>query len=108
VDEHLCRAIRERRLVAFTHKGCARVGEPHDFGVASGEKKLFYYQVGGTSRSAGPLTWRWAKLAEMSDLRILDQHFPGPRPAPSGRHQRWDRLIASVSRKVDPDGVTRS
>jgi hypothetical protein len=31
-------------------------------------------------------------------LQILGRQFTGSRPAPSGRHQRWDRIIASVSR----------
>ena len=33
----------------------------------------------------------------MSDLKVLDGRFPGPRPAPSGRHVSWDVLFASVS-----------
>jgi hypothetical protein len=108
VDEQLCQAICERRLVSFTYDGCARTAEPHDFGIIGREKKLFYYQVGGTSRSGRPLGWRWAVVGKISGLRVLDTHFPGPRPAPSGRHQRWDRLIASVSRVVAPGGATRS
>jgi hypothetical protein len=97
VDRLLRRAIGERRLVAFSLAGCERVAEPHDYGVIGGAAKLFFYQVGGASRSAQPLGWRWADPSKMSDLRVLDQHFPGSRAIPTGRHHRWDVLYASVS-----------
>lgn len=101
MDAELRQAIAERRLIAFRYDGCARVAEPHDYGIANGERKLFYFQVGGTSRSGGHLPdWRWAVASKIEDLRLTDERFPGPRPAPSGRHQRWERLIASVSREA--------
>lgn len=101
MDAQLRQAIAEQRLIAFRSDGCQRVAEPHDYGIARGEARLFYFQVAGTSSSGGPLPgWRWATLARIEDLRLLDDRFPGPRPAPSGRHQKWDRLIASVSRKT--------
>jgi hypothetical protein len=94
----LCRAIDDRRLVTFVLDGCARIGEPHDYGVVDGEPRLFFYQTGGASRSGRPLGWRWASLPKIADFSLLDRQFPGPRPVPSGRRQRWDRIIASVSR----------
>ena len=45
-----------------------------------------------------PLGWRWADFDQIASLQILEQRFAGSRPAPSGRHQRWDRILASVSR----------
>jgi hypothetical protein len=109
MHEELCRAISERRVIAFSLDGYARVGEPHDFGVIDGETRLLFYQVGGASRSGRPVGWRWAVVARISGLRLLDDRFPGPRPTPSGRHQRWDLLYASVSRPeaARPD-ATRS
>lgn len=108
MDEEIGRAIAERRLVAFTYDGLERVAEPHDYGVIDGETRLFFYQVGGASRSGRPLGWRWAVAGRIGGLRLLDERFPGPRPAPSGRHQRWDQLIASVSRPVGGGGAARS
>lgn len=103
MDEQLRRAIVERRLIAFSLDGRERVAEPHDYGVVDGEPRLFFYQVGGASRSGRPLGWRWAVVARISGLRLLDDHFPGPRATPSGRHQRWEKLLASVSR---PEAVS--
>lgn len=97
LDRLLRQAITEKRLVAFSLGGCDRVAEPHDYGVLGGVAKLFLYQVGGASRSGQPLGWRWAELPKMSGLRLLDDHFPGSRAIPTGRHHQWDVLYASVS-----------
>jgi hypothetical protein len=97
VDRLLRRAIGEKRLLAFSLGGCERIAEPHDYGRIGGVAKLFFYQVGGTSRSGQPLGWRWAELSKMSELRVLDEHFPGSRAIPTGRHHRWEVLYASVS-----------
>ena len=97
VDRLLRRAMAEKRLVAFSLAGCQRVAEPHDYGLIGGVAKMFFYQVGGVSRSGQPLGWRWAEIAKVSGLRVLDQQFPGSRAIPTGRHHRWDVLYASVS-----------
>lgn len=96
-DATLRAAIRERRVVTFTLNGRHRVAEPHDYGIINGKPKLFCYQIGGESGSSPPTGWRWAELAKMADLRVLDRHFDGPRPAPSGQHVRWNEIFASVS-----------
>jgi len=98
VDQLLRTAIREKRLVAFVLDGCERIAEPHDYGIMNAAPRLFFYQVGGASRSGRPIGWRWADLGKISELKLLDRRFAGPRPAPSGRHVRWDVLYASVSR----------
>ena len=95
----LCAAIAERRLLDFSSKNHGRTAEPHEYGVKDGVRKLFYYQVGGESSSGRPVGWRWAEAAEMTGVVVLDQRFAGPRPAPSGRHVKWDKLFASVSEK---------
>lgn len=97
LDATLRAAIRERRIITFTLNGCHRVVEPHDYGVMGGKPKLFCYQTGGESRSSPPTGWRWAELVKMSDLKVLDRHFDGPRPAPTGQHVRWDEIFESVS-----------
>ena len=76
---------------------CRRIGEPHDYGVIHGEAKLFFYQTGGESRSGRPVGWRWAVLSKISELKLLDDRFPGPRAAATARHVKWDVLFASVS-----------
>jgi len=103
INRLLCIAIAERRLVTFFLDGFRRIAEPHDYGIIDGVARLFFYQIGGESRSGRPVGWRWGVLPRISQLHILRDIFPGPRPAPSGRHIRWDTLIATVSpRPVSP------
>jgi hypothetical protein len=97
LDSVLRAAIAQRRLVSFLLDGCRRIAEPHDYGVIRGEGKLFFYQTDGESRSGRPVGWRWAVLSKMSDLKLLDERFAGPRPGRTGRHVNWDELLASVS-----------
>lgn len=96
-DRLLRTAIAERRLVAFILDEHPRIVEPHDYGLIGGEPRLFCYQVSGGSRSGRPLGWRWAPIHKISQLRVLDRHFRGARPVPSGKHVKWDTLFASVS-----------
>lgn len=99
VDLDICQAIIELRLVRFTYQGHVRVGEPHDYGIIKTTRKLSFFQTEGTSGSGGPLPdWRWAELPKIVDLQITERSFAGPREVPTGRHHRFDRLIASVSR----------
>ena len=98
VDSKLRFAIAQRRLVRFTSDGLPRIAEPHDYGVFKGVARLFYYQVGGQSRSGTLPGWRWAQAAEIADLVITDESFPGSRPV-TGRHVKWDKLFASVSKR---------
>ena len=96
LDRLLKNAINEWRLVAFTLAGRPRVAEPHDYGLIEGEPRLFFYQVGGESSPGATLGWRWAVLSKISEFRVLDKRFRGPRPAPTGKRVKWDRLFATV------------
>jgi hypothetical protein len=97
LDRLLRHAIAEKRLVTFLLHGCRRIAEPHDYGIMKGIYRLFCYQTGGESRSKPGTGWRWATLSEMSQLRVLDGRFAGPRDAPTGQHIQWDVLVATVS-----------
>jgi hypothetical protein len=106
-DQLLRLAIAERRLVAFMLDGRRRIAEPHDYGTIDGVAKLFFYQVGGKSRSGPPIGWRWGVLTRISDMQMLGEGFAGPRPVPSGRHIRWDELFATVSGRPVSEAGTR-
>jgi hypothetical protein len=104
VDRTIRAAIAERRLVSFELDGLPRIGEPHDYGISGGVHQLSFYQVGGKSSSGAPLGWRIAVLSKVAEMKMLEGQFAGPRPAPSGRHKKWDKLIASVSLRESKDG----
>ena len=90
-------AIADRRLVTFTFDGFQRKAEPHDYGILDGLPTLFFWQVRSAKPSPRPVGWRRAVLTRITDLKVLDERFPGPRPTSTGRHIQWDRLIATVS-----------
>jgi hypothetical protein len=102
IEKAICAAISQQRMISFVLNDHPRIGEPHDMGIIKGQRRLFFYQTAGGSRSGGPMSWRWVELAKISELAVLDRHFDGPRPPPSGRHHHWDHLIASVSRSTSP------
>jgi hypothetical protein len=96
IDELLRAAIDQKRLVRLVYNDKPRIIEPHDYGIHNGSIKLLAYQVGGASR--GPLpNWRWMEVNSISDVLVLDRTFAGGRPAPSGKHHRWDQLFVRVS-----------
>jgi hypothetical protein len=95
VDGLLRTAIEQRRLIRLVYQNKDRILEPHDYGIHNGAVKLLAYQIAGPS--GGRLAnWRWLDTRLISDLRVLDQPFPGGRPTPSGKHQKWDKLFIRV------------
>src|SRR2546423_5187375 len=95
IDQLLRKAIQEKRLIEFVFKEKPRVLEPHDYGVHKEIVKLFGVQVGGRSSKAIP-NWCWSLVNLISDLRLLNVHFPGRRPTLSGKHHKWDQVWARV------------
>jgi hypothetical protein len=98
IDQRLRAAVLGKRIMTFTLHGLPRRAEPHDYGLIDGVPKLFFYQIGGRSRTGTPIGWRWAVVSEMRNIEVLNDPFAGARETPSGRHVHWDLLIASVSR----------
>lgn len=95
INNVLWTAIEQKRLIQLRYKDRERIVEPHDYGIHNGSIKLFAYQVGGSSSGKLP-NWRWMEQDLISDIRLLDQTFPGGRPTPSGKHHKWDKLFIRV------------
>ncbi|MDQ6708550.1 MAG: hypothetical protein M3Z85_21535 [Acidobacteriota bacterium] len=99
VDRLLRTAIQQTKLLRLRYRNRERIVEPHDYGEQNGVIKLLTYQVGGSS--SGPLpNWRWMETDHISDVQLLDQTFPGGRPAPSGKHHKWEKVFL----RVEPAG----
>ncbi len=88
-------AIAERRLVEFSLQGLRRIAELHLYGTYRGARQLLVYQVGGESKSGKLPDWRRVDVAQLSELQLLEDRFPGPR-LPADRHQQWDLVLARV------------
>ena len=96
MDELITSAIEDKHLIEFRYHDLLRIAEPHVYGVLDGKRQLLTYQVGGQSSSGDLPNWRRVNLDEVSGLRVLDERFAGPRPRPSGKSDRFDRVIAVV------------
>lgn len=96
MDQLIKAAIANKQLVEFTYRGLRRVAEPHVYGTLRDKYQLLTYQVAGESSSGGLPNWRRVELSEVSDMRVLEEHFEGPRPTPSGKHSNFDTVVAVV------------
>lgn len=96
LDQAIRKAIQEKRLIEFRLHGLMRIAEPHDYGLRNGSDQMLVYQVGGKSNSGGLPNWRWVKVADMSELNLLNATFEGNREAPSTRQNAWDELYLRV------------
>jgi len=94
-EAELRRAISERRLVACDFGSDPRVVEPHVLGLKERTEYLLAYQVGGTTSRGSSIGWRVFALAELANVRLLDQPFLGPRNWGS-RHTTLDAILAVV------------
>jgi hypothetical protein len=91
----ICTAIEQTRMIQLIYHGKVRILEPHDHGVLNGSVQLLGYQVAGASSRPLP-NWLLMKTAEIINLELLDQTFPGGRPTPTANHIKWDRLFIRV------------
>jgi hypothetical protein len=95
MQDVICQAIREKRLLELQYEGHARRVAPHIYGIDStGDELLTCYQVWG-AEDGEPAGWRFFRLADISDLTLTSKRF-APRP----EHQRDEAAIARVYCRV--------
>jgi len=91
MQDLICQAIKEKRLLELQYDGHSRRVAPHIYGIdAAGDELLTCYEVwGGTDGE--PAGWRSLRLAEVSEVKLTSKRF-APRP----EQQRRDDPIARV------------
>jgi len=97
MDDLIRAAIATKHLIAFTYHGLQRIAEPHIYGTVRGTYQLLTYQIGGQSSSGGLPNWRRVNLSQVSNMQLLNQHFGGARPTPTGRLSHFDEILAMVT-----------
>jgi hypothetical protein len=91
MQDVICQAIREKRLLELHYNGQTLRVAPHIYGIdAAGEELLNCYQVWGGA-DGEPARWRWLRLSAISQLELTSKRF-APRP----EHQRSEGAIARV------------
>lgn len=76
MNEIICQAIQEKRLLSFSYKGHNRVAEPHTHGVSTANNEcLRCYQVSGGSVSGKVPDWKMMTTNKINGLSITDIHL---------------------------------
>lgn len=77
----ICSAINAKKVIQFYYNGGTRLVEPFCYGVHrdTGNEVVRGYQVGGHSESGEPVGWKLFRVAEISNLVIIDEYFAGVR-----------------------------
>ena len=88
MDEMIREAMSERRLMSFDYDGFHRIAEPHVYGRKNDGNGILAKQTGGES-SQEELGWRRMYLRDMTNMKVLDETFPGKRET-TGMHSSWD------------------
>jgi len=99
VDQAIRQAIDGKRLIAFHYEGRPKEGEPHDYGLIGGARRLNLFQTRGRGRNGVEEAGKWKTLdpGKMSQVRLLKEGFASPRPTGRGMNRKWDEVIASVT-----------
>ena len=96
IEEFIIDAISKKKMISFDYHKHQRIVEPHVYEIKEGKKSLQAYQTGGTSSSGGLPQWRRLFTDEISNIRIVEQIFPGKRQYSSGVHSSFDKIIKLV------------
>ena len=95
--ELICEAIRERALLEFVYHDRWRVVEPYCCGRSTrGVDVLRAVQVRGASASGGLGFGKLWTVAEISDLRMLDEVFIPEDPDYNPRDRAMTRVYCAI------------
>jgi hypothetical protein len=95
VCKTICEAIRKRSLLAFVYRGKARVVAPYCHGFKKNTEVLRAIQVRGVTSSGFGFGKLW-HVANVSDLRILDEAFIPDDPNYNPNDSAMDRIHCRV------------
>jgi hypothetical protein len=80
MNEVICCAIREQRLLELHYHGYTRRVAPHVYGIdGMGDEMLSCYQIWGGSESGEAAGWKLFKVLAITGLKLTTQRF-GARP----------------------------
>lgn len=95
MDNTICRAINEIRVVEFYYDGKPRVVEPHCHGITTaGNNGLRAYQIYGYS-SSGKMGWKMFDLSKVTAIK-LSGRFHGARPGFKKNDRGMSRIYCEL------------
>jgi hypothetical protein len=92
MNQIICGAIREQRVIELRYHGYSRTVEPHCYGRdKGGDEVLRCYQISGGSESGERAGWKLLKVGEVFSLNATGANFT-PRPA----YRRNDKVMEYI------------
>jgi hypothetical protein len=94
MNQTICDAIRNRRVLQFTYADHPPIVEPHAYGLKKRTLKevLRCYQTGGTSRSGKVPGWTLMEVDKIEFLIMTNEHFEGMRP----KYSKGDKDMSTI------------
>ena len=93
MNQIICGAIYDRRVMKFSYHGHPRVVEPHAHGLSLALNEVIRcYQTGGTSRSGKVPDWRLMRVDQIKSLTVTEEHFVGERNG----YVRGDKSMSTI------------
>ena len=93
----ICDAVGARRLLRFVYEGYERIVEPHLYGINTrSHEALSAWIVEGWSQSSPEAGWRNYLVADMHDIQVLAEPFPGPRPGYNPADASFRQVFCSL------------
>lgn len=102
MNDTICKAIRERKLLMFGYADVVRVVEPHAYGMSTADHEMMSaWLLPGHSRSNPEGGWRNYLVDQIRGMQVLDQTFDGPRPG----YNPDDKRLQQVFCRLQQSGV---
>ncbi|WP_026075966.1 hypothetical protein [Noviherbaspirillum massiliense] len=96
MNETLCRAIQEKRVLELRYHGYSRIVEPHVYGRNKKEEEMLRcYQLAGGSDSGERAGWKMLKVDDTFLVHLTETQFL-PRPD----YQPEDKVIVDVFARI--------
>jgi len=93
MNQVICQAIAERKLLEFTYDGYPRTVEPYCHGITTaGNEAIRCYQVAGGSSSGKVPGWHMMTTNKIVGLTVSQQTFPGQRP----EYKKGDKGMSTI------------
>ncbi len=97
MNQLVCQAISQRRVVSFAYDGGTRVVEPHCHGISTaGNEVLRGFQVAGYSGSGNPIGWRLFQVSKIAGWHQTADTFIANRPGYNPRDRDMKTIHCCV------------
>jgi hypothetical protein len=92
MNETICKAVNETRVIELRYHGYFRIVEPHVYGLdKNGNEVIRCYQLAGGSDSGERAGWKLLKIKDVALSHLTETLFI-PRPD----YRREDRIVKTV------------